>query len=216
MATANQSRSKPAAKPQTKPKTPAKSKAKQKAVGQPVRKTKIDWEAAKRWYLDDARRSYNDVAKEFGVAKSTVEKHAKKGDDSWARGRQELGENATIEFQTEKQKQLADADDRHLKHAKSIQNAAISSLYRVSERNKAAKDAEPIDSNGVFRSAMAIKTGMDYERIVLGLPILISRAETTVADVTPPSIADAHKALDKLEARRKRLNELRRRKPSNS
>lgn len=186
---------------------PAKKK---KARTQP---TKIDWEAAKRWYMDDHKRSLPDVAKEFGVSLWSVKKHSATDSPTWPEARQDLAKQQTATFKTEKQKQLEETDDRHLKQAKSIQNAALNALYVVSERNKKAKDnpKNAIDTNGIYRAAMAMKAGMDYERIVQGLPILISRAETAVTDMTPPSIADAEKALDKLEARKKRLRELRQR-----
>lgn len=202
-------------KPQSKPVAPAKKRPtkKPKARNQP---TKIDWEEAKRWYMDDARRSFSDVAKHFKVTLGTVKRHSMAEDPTWPEQRQDVAESQTETYKTKKQEQLEEADDRHLKAAKSAQNAAISSLYRVAERNKAAKDADPIDSNGVYRSISAMRSGIELERVILGLPILISRAETSVTEVTPPSVQDAEKALDKLEARRKRLRELRRRRPHSS
>lgn len=250
MATANQSRSKKTQKDQLKPavaKTsskspaPAASKAKKpskttKTAAKPTTKPKsakgrgggkVDWEAAKRWYMDDARRSYADVAKQFGCVKKSVEdksaRDKKESGESWAETRQKTGEAATEQFQTEKQKELAKTDERHLDLYKSIQNAGASALYRINESNKNAADKAKnskkpaqIDAGGLRAAALTVKAGIEGERVILGLPILISRAETAITDYTPPTIADAEKALDKLQARKDRLRELRNKRAANS
>lgn len=177
----------------------------------------IDWSAAEQWYLDDATRSYQDVADHFGVTKKTVSRHASTSDPTWSERRQNVSEIQVDAFVTAKQAELQETDDRHLKLYKSIQSAGINALHKINEANTAAskkgsKGKVVIDAKGIAAAARTIKEGIEGERVILGLPILISRSENAITDYTPPTVGQSAKTLDKLMARKKKLDALRNRK----
>jgi hypothetical protein len=173
-------------------------------------KKKVDWEKAKRWYLDDATRSYADVAKQFGVTKRTVELQSKKGDTTWTTLRQDLGETQTANFVSEKQKDLDDTNEQHRKLYQAMQRAGARALSmltpEIDEATNKVKKGGTVDARGMQAAANTIKAGIEGERVILGLPIIISKSETAIQDYTPPSAAEASKKISKWTERQARLN----------
>lgn len=82
-----------------KPKKSTKAKSAQK------KSKKFDHDKAFAWFLEDATRSYGDVAKQFKVTKQAIERIAKVTLDdgswcTWAERRQMLGDEARKKLRT--------------------------------------------------------------------------------------------------------------------
>lgn len=174
-------------------KTPSKD-TKKKATTKPkprtsTQKTKIDWFEARKAYLSDGTLSYRDIAKKFGVSLNTIEKRAKS--EGWVELRQELGEKAFNELTERLVNVKTSANDRHLKHYQNLQALANRSikemdegsilfdrkgnpLYERKEDGTVKIFRRPINPFELEKLAKALKTAIDGERVVLGLPTSVS------------------------------------------
>ena len=156
-----------------------------------AQKTKIDWNKARKWYMSDSRRSYEDVAKKFGVAKRTVEHHAKTdGDATWADARQELGMNVAAQHDEDLARDKAARSDVHLTYYRELQDlsmrrardisngvVALDQSGRVITREVDGKTVPLIvmpEALEIQRVTKAVKLAIDGERIILGMPTSVA------------------------------------------
>jgi hypothetical protein len=156
-----------------KPNLKAAQKAVAKVVPKPKKKaaakkpkiqpTKIDWAEAQKFYLMDATASYSDVAKEFGVSKNTVTKHANAM--GWSDLRNKLTETSTNLMIKRLASKKTGANDRHYDQYKTLEAKVMAVI------NKLNDDADPGD---LMALARALKVATDGERVVLGLPTNIN------------------------------------------
>lgn len=173
----------------SKKKTPVKKTTAPKKPRESKQKTKIDWFEARKQYLSNTTISYKDIAKTFGVSLTTVEKRAKS--EGWVELRQELGEKAFNELTEQLVATKTTANDRHLKHYQNLQALANRSikemdegtilldrkgnpLYERLEDGTVKVIRRPINPFELEKLAKAIKTAIDGERVVLGLPTSVS------------------------------------------
>lgn len=156
-------------------------------------KTKIDWVEARKFYMEDTTRSYQDVADKFGVAKKTVELRAKnemteKGSKTtWAIARQRLGEQATQAHEEELVDEKSKADDRHLLQYKNLQSLLNNKMVNIKDGvpylDRSGKvilreDGKPlmkqVEAQELHYIARALQTAINGERVILGLPTTVT------------------------------------------
>lgn len=143
---------------------------------------KIDWLAAREYYLSDATASYTDVSKKFGVSlKAVKDRGAKEG---WLELRQNLSEKAYENFQKKLLRTKEAAQDRHLLQFQNLQAL-------INKRVIAISSDKVQDAQELRRLASALKDSVMGERIVLGLP-------TSVGSITDPEGNDAIKGFAEL------------------
>lgn len=172
-------------KPQTVDSTfsPKQLDAKRKAV----RVGKIDWASAYRWYLEDATRTYSDVAKQFGVATRSVEVKAKitlkDGSwETWAERRLKLGDIARKKAEDDYKKTVPARNEEHLKQYRNLQIATSNKIAMLANQGewvvnpKTGKKfkLQEFDTRQLSDAAKALKIGIDGERVVMGQPTSVS------------------------------------------
>lgn len=190
-------------------KTPAKRNLTSK------QKTKIDWFEARKRYLSDTTIGIREIAKEFGVARTTVERRAKS--EGWTELRQELGEKAFNELTEKLVATKVSANDRHLHHYQNLQALANRSIKEMDEGTilldrkgnplyERLKDGtvrvirRPINTFELEKLAKAVKTAIDGERVILGLPTSVSALTDNEGNSPWSGLAALAKEADKVIA----------------
>lgn len=203
-----------------KAKTPAKNTKKTAPVkaGSPrtsSQKTKIDWFEARKVYLSNSTISYKDIAEKFKISLTTVEKRAKS--EGWVELRQELGEKAFNELTEKLVATKTSANDRHLQHYQNLQALANRSIqemdagsilfdrkgnpmYERKEDGTVKVIRRPINPFELEKLAKALKTAIDGERVVLGLPTSVSALTDAEGGNPWSGFADMIKEADKVIA----------------
>ena len=112
-------------------------------------------------------RSYEKVAKHFGVSKRSVTRHA--GKEEWTRRFEEIERKAREESDQQSVEIVREMNERHVKIAKALQGKALEALRTL-----------PIDKAAdVIR---ALDLGVRQERLIFGEPS--ERSEVNVEEVT--------------------------------
>lgn len=191
----------------------AKPAAKRKSNKAPNKKKgsrKLDPVKAYEFYFADNTRSYADVAKEFGVAKQTIENIAKvtikSGPDkgtwkTWAEHRQDLVEEAQKLRDAEYRKSIPVRNEEHLKQYRNLQIAtsnkitalALQGEWLVNPKTGAKVKVQEFDARQLADVAKALKLAIDGERVILGLA-------TSVATIKPGSDDETGKGWGELLA----------------
>lgn len=169
--------------------TPKKKPAVKKSS---IRAKKIDWDAAFQYYCEDMTRSYDDVAKQFGVAKDSVYKQSTKEATPWPERRLSVVEKAQKRAAKKRLKDTTGRDESHLKSFRLAIQSHTNTIVR--EGNKGDKG----DQKALASSTNALYKAIMGERIILGLPVLIARSEITQDDdeiETPADIMESAKLL---------------------
>lgn len=146
---------------------------------------KIDWLKARMDYLQDSSLSYADIGKKYGVSLTTVKLRGVQ--EGWPELRQTLAEKAYKDFQTKLLDEKSNSQNRHLELYKNMQ-MLINKAQEV-----AAKDPKGTTAFDLDKLARALKTSIDGERVVLGLP-------TSVSGLTNGDGGDVWKGLSDLMA----------------
>jgi len=141
--------------------------------------SKIDWQKAYQWFIADVRRSYADVAEEFGVSKQSVERNARIANEqgefvTWAKRRQLLGENAKKQVEEEYRKTTPARNEQHLLQYRNLQIIISTKVGSIASQSK----IHETDATQLLSLAKALKIAIDGERTILGLA-------TSVAAVKP-------------------------------
>jgi hypothetical protein len=140
--------------------------------------TKINWVKARNEYVSDPTVSYMDIAKRYGVAKKTVESHAKR--DGWVNARQKVGDEAESRLEERIVDDLAKIDDRHSQTYEVAQAISLELLNMAlenirSEKKDAKQTGRTYDLRGLpsFQQVMyliqAVDTGVKGQRAVKGM-----------------------------------------------
>lgn len=186
-----------------KAKRAAKPAAKRKSNKVPAKKKgsrKLNQVKAYEFYFADNTRSYADVAKEFGVAKQTIENIAKvtikSGPDkgtwkTWAEHRQDLVEEQQKLRDAEYRKSAPVRSEQHLMQYRNLQIAvsqkitalAASGEVYVSPTGKRVK-IQDFQARELADVAKALKLAIDGERVIMGLPTSVSTIKPGADDDT--------------------------------
>lgn len=162
----------------------------------PARKTtdrintthKWDVVAAEKEYVEDHTISLSKIAQKYGVNVRTVSRHAKLRD--WTKRRQEAINEGLDEHKENHKKLITETNERHLKLYRSAQNAAAAGLKRGHD----SKDIKEVTS-----SIFALKSAIDGERTVLGMPTLIKKeADQDDAATKPINLIEAAERAEEL------------------
>lgn len=154
---------------------------------------KVNWNKAYAWFIEDATRSYSDVAKEFNVTKRAVERQASKvspdgSKTTWAMRRRLLGEKAEKKTEQDYKKSAAARNEQHLLQYRNLQIVISSRVAEISKQGKELIDPKTgeririssVDASELASLARGLKTAIDGERVALGL-------STSVASTKPES-----------------------------
>lgn len=162
-------------KSNTSKKTTTKKTTKKKSTKSKGGPKNVDWYAARKLYLTDNEVSYDDIAKKFGVSKTAVGNRAAAED--WTKLRQDLNEKAFDQFTAKLLDDKSQAQTRHLDLWRKVQTVAGSALddikqteMRVVEGEEVPGEVDYVDSKRLKDLASVLKTAIDGERVVLGLP----------------------------------------------
>lgn len=167
---------------------PKKAQPKQKAKSaRRAQSSKINWNDAFAWFLGDDTRSYSDVAKQFGVAKSTVERNARVSDDAggwvtWAERRQLLGEIARKKIEEKYKKSAAYRNEQHILQFRNLQVAVSQKVATMAKEGKTLVDpdtgkkykVQEFDMRQYADASKALRTAVDGERVAMGMATSVS------------------------------------------
>jgi hypothetical protein len=148
--------------------------------------------------MEDATRSYQQVANKFGVTKRSVEQQAKQANDdkgnptTWAALRQTLGAQANSQHEDQLVANKAQRDLDHTNMYKELQDLAMKKIRRMAEgepvmvRDKQSgelvafkgQDGTPMlvypDGVEIEKTAKALQIAINGERVILGLPTTVN------------------------------------------
>lgn len=172
-------------------------------------KRTFDATAAFKWYLEDVKRSYDDVAKEFKVTKKTVENNARVNymdeDGSmvwctWAERRQALGKIAREEAEKAYIKSSSVRSEKHLEQYRLLQEATTKRISTMLKEGEVMTDEDGnrmkimlSSARDLADAAKALKLATDGERVIMGLA-------TAVSTIKPGSDDDTGKGWGELLA----------------
>lgn len=172
---------------------------------------KIDWNLVRNEYIADSSISYSDLAKKYGVTKTAVQKRGTS--EGWSELRQNYADKAFTLFTEKLLDQKSSAQNRHLQHWQNLQalanNAIIDISERSYERNKAGeiitdKKGNPIPTRvnlgELANLAKTLKTAIDGERVVLGLPNTVTALSDPSGDSVWSGFSDMIKEADRVLA----------------
>lgn len=149
--------------------------------------TKIDWNVAFAWFLEDASRSYSDVAKQFDVSKRSVERKAFVNNDdgsfeTWAERRQRVGDEARKDAEDAYRKSIPAREEQHLALYRNMQVATgvkVNLLvnqgdWLVNPKTGKKVKVQEFSARELADAAKALKLSIDGERVILGLSTSVS------------------------------------------
>ncbi len=174
-------------------------------------RAKIDWNIVRNEYIADGSISYSDLAKKYGVTKTAVQKRGTA--EGWSELRQSYADKAFTIFTENLLDEKSSAQNRHLQHWQNLQalanNAVIDISERTYERDKKGnlitdKKGNPIPKRinlgDLANLAKTLKTAIDGERVVLGLPNTVTALSDPAGDSVWSGFSDMIKAADKVIA----------------
>ena len=147
---------------------------------------KVDWDKAFAWFMEDATRSYSDVAKQFDVTKRSVERKAtvvlENGSwVTWAERRQQVGDEVRKKAEDDYRKSIPAREEQHLIQYRNLQIAVgtkVNMLANQGEwlRNKEGKKikVQEFSARELADSAKALQIAVNGERVILGLSTSVS------------------------------------------
>jgi hypothetical protein len=168
---------------------PKKTEAKRKKSGTKKRTQakKIDWDKAYAWFIEDTSRTYKDVAKQFGVSKTSVERNAKVTLDdgswcTWAERRQMLGDEAQKKAEDEYRKSVPARNEEHLKQYRNLQIATSNKIALLANQGQWVVNpqtgqkfkVQEFDARQLADAAKALQIAINGERVVMGLATSVS------------------------------------------
>lgn len=159
-----------------------------------------DVAAAEREYISQRDVSYGDIAVRHEISLSAVKRYARQRD--WPKRRRNATENGLEQFARATEESLADTNNRHLSTYQELQGAAKEAVQELRGLGK----PKPRD---LLAAANVAKLAIEGERVVRGLPVILAKSEVTHEERPKVTAGQAILSLDKLIARKKRLEELR-------
>lgn len=148
---------------------------------------KVDWNKAFAWFMEDATRSYADVAREFDVTKRSVERKAYVDNDdgsfeTWAERRQRVGDEVRKKAEDDYRKSIPAREEQHLALYRNLQLATgvkINLLvnqgdWLVDPKTGKKVKVQEFSTRELADAAKALKLSIDGERVILGLSTSVS------------------------------------------
>lgn len=166
---------------------------------------KVNWSEAETLYIGDGRITYDFLAKKYGVAKSTIQRHAKTHE--WPDKRFQFKGNS---IQTALQKNLDksnEVDERHISILKAIQGAGLRAMDAIQN-----SQASEYSISELSAAARTITKAIEDERRILGiayLPVAQSPQERRMEEYRN-NFTYKSPTLEQIEERKRRLDRLKR------
>lgn len=130
---------------------------------------KVKWDEALALYVTQHNESYEKLAKRYGVAKSTIVRHAVKHDwplvkDKYHKSRVKRLTGSIFQARIE-------TDERHLKLAQLIQAVANTEARRLALKVQQGYELTRPEARSMTDLMAVVQKGVRLERIILGLPM---------------------------------------------
>ena len=181
---------------------------KKKVVAKRGPSKRVDWLKARMDYIADSNLSYDDLAKEYGVTKTAIQKRGTA--EGWSELRQVYAEKAFNDFTKKLLDTKSEAQSRHLQHWQNLQALANKSIIDIAERNyftdkrgnlvlvEGKPIPRPINTFELEKLAKALKIAIDGERVVLGIPTSVSALSDPEGNNVWSGFSDMIKAAEKV------------------
>ncbi len=164
-----------------------------------------DYVEAEKAYTSDQRLSYREISNRFGISLSTVKRYAALRD--WPKRRQNATESGLAKHESRVIDEIAEADKRHLRMARTIQAVGNNALVLL---GKQLQTTENISTGNIQSAASTLKEGILLERIILGLPSkVISQEFQSFEEERRPRLEDAATIMKRMQDRQKKIERLR-------
>lgn len=168
----------------------------------------MNWTEAEALYISDAETSYGSLASKYGVAKSTILRHANKHD--WRIKRKEHTVKLIKKTIEERDNDREVVDRRQVDALRATQAVLVRNIYEI---NKRSQSDGKIYASELYTLSRAMFMAMKQERDILGLPN-VPKAHQAIEDLhgdvktlKTMKFSDVKDAY--IEKRRKKLKELR-------
>ncbi len=186
-------------------KKPDSQPSKAKTTKKPATKRKAAKTTARRWdvlsafkdYVSDQTISLADISKKYGVSLKVVKEESSRS--GWQEARQNVTEMAMKNFQDEQAREIASANERHVKLYRSAQEIASRTIDAMlsdmvpldgdlSEEEMRRGDILP-EPKMLSAAVHSLKQAIDGERTVFGLPtIMTGQSDKNGNDKTPIAV----------------------------
>lgn len=163
------------------------------ALSSTDRKPKVDWLAAKHYYIENAKVSLRDVADKYDVTLKTVETHSSK--EAWVKLRASVGISATNKVVEQAVDERVTVVNEHAQKFAHIENISLAMMNRLAKRLKRLESIDPdalLDDHKAYMSPQqwnylvsAFKVATDGRRTALGLPTTITKSDNEVSVLNP-------------------------------
>ncbi|MFY9228568.1 MAG: hypothetical protein WAO28_04590 [Candidatus Microsaccharimonas sp.] len=186
--------------------------------------TRVNWAELEVVYIVGGKLSYQDLANTYGVAKSTVVRHAKK--HSWKDKRQQFNDERIAEVLRRTNQDRIQVEERHLRILKANQALVGREIKTMILKHMKTGSLSTEDWTTINMIYNIFSKAMMTERAIIGLsskPVRITNPEymeqyqidmgyiAEPYDKTAKRIEDTMKSLKSVENRIKRMNKLRNR-----
>lgn len=128
---------------------------------------KVDWTLAELTYITNDSVSYTDIAEHFGVAKSTIVRHAVK--TGWPEKRREYAERRIAKLEEKTMEKRVDVEERQLERLRLAQSAFHIELVRIGKKQLAGEEVTHKEVVAVTSLTGALTKAIMMERAILGL-----------------------------------------------
>ncbi len=176
--------------------------------------SKINWTEAREAYVYNEKTSYQNVATKFGVAKSTVQRHA--DSHHWQEDRWEFHRELRKRMRSNKMEHILEKEDLQLKLLEKMQYVMTRGVNHFIKIQKDDGSLTKAQFKQLFRLYSFMHRAIMLERTILGLPNRVTRmtnkdesyeyrrandmlSSEEKANETDEIIADAHKLQEYLE-----------------
>lgn len=129
---------------------------------------KIDWPATKVLYVTRDSISYGDIAKKYGVAKSTVVRHATK--ECWPEKRRKYNERRVRELESRSLEDRVEAEERQLRTLRITQAFFHNRLLKLAVKQQTEGAINGKDVREMADATGAMIKAINAERVILELP----------------------------------------------
>lgn len=157
------------------------------------RKAKVDWLAAKHYYIENANISLRDVASKYDVTLKTVESHSSK--EGWVKLRSQVGISATNKAIEQAVDERVIVVNEHAQKFAHIENISLAMMNRLAKKLKRLEQIDPdalLDDHRAYMSPQqwnylvsAFKVATDGRRTALGLPNSITKSDNEINILNP-------------------------------
>lgn len=135
--------------------------------------SRVDWVQAEVKYVTKQEVSYDWLAQLFGVAKTTIVRHAVK--EEWPKKRKDYIEKRISVLEERTMQKRIDVDERHLRNLRTTQAVFNNEIVRLGLKQQRGENIATKEWNAIARLTSAMVKAIMAERDLLGLPTKLIR-----------------------------------------